>query len=67
MNLAVLPFEMLQAVGIRTGINRERIKKLWFSTNILPKRLVASGFQFEYSLLSSLQEWKRGSGVKDFD
>jgi nucleoside-diphosphate-sugar epimerase len=67
MNLAVLPFEMLQAVGIRTGINRQRIKKLWFSTNILPKRLLASGFHFEYSLVSSLQEWKRGSSVKDFD
>jgi GlcNAc-P-P-Und epimerase len=67
MNLAVLPFELLQAAGIRTGINRERIKKLWFSTNILPKRLVTSGFQFEYSLVSSLEEWKRGSAVKDFD
>ncbi len=67
MNLAVLPFEMLQTVGIRTGINRERIRKLWFSTNILPKRLLASGFHFEYNLLNSLQEWKRGSRVKDFD
>jgi nucleoside-diphosphate-sugar epimerase len=67
MNLAVLPFEILQAIGIRTGINRDRIKKLVFSTNILPKRLVASGFLFEYSLVSSLEEWKRGSSVKDFD
>jgi nucleoside-diphosphate-sugar epimerase len=67
MNLAVLPFEMLQAIGIRTGINRARIRKLWFSTNILPKRLIASGFQFEYSLVSSLEEWKRDSSIKDFD
>jgi GlcNAc-P-P-Und epimerase len=67
MTLAVLPFEMLQALGIRTGINRERIRKLCFSTNILPKRLLASGFQFEYNLVSSLQDWKRGSRVKDFD
>jgi nucleoside-diphosphate-sugar epimerase len=67
MNLAVLPFEMLHAVGIKTGINRDRIKKLWFSTNIVPKRLVASGFQFEHDLVSSLAEWKRGSSVKDFD
>ena len=67
MNLAVLPFELLHAVGIRTGINRDRIKKLWFSTNILPKRLVANGFQFEHGLLSSLEEWKHGSSVKDFD
>jgi nucleoside-diphosphate-sugar epimerase len=67
MNLAVLPFEMLQAVGIRTGINRDRIKKLWFSTNILPQRLVASGFQFQYNLVNSLAEWKQASSAKDFD
>jgi nucleoside-diphosphate-sugar epimerase len=67
MNLAVLPFELLQKIGIRTGINRERIKKLWFSTNILPKRLLASGFKFEYSLVNSLREWKRESRVGDFD
>jgi GlcNAc-P-P-Und epimerase len=67
MNLAVLPFEMLHALGINTGINRDRIKKLWFSTNILPKRLVASGFNFEYDVLSSLEEWKRESSVGNFD
>ncbi|WFU39404.1 NAD-dependent epimerase/dehydratase family protein [Bradyrhizobium sp. CB82] len=67
MNLAVLPFEILHAVGIKTGINRDRIRKLWFSTNILPKRLLASGFKFEYDLASSLAEWKRESSIKDFD
>jgi nucleoside-diphosphate-sugar epimerase len=67
MNLAVLPFEMLHAVGIKTGINRDRIRKLWFSTNIVPKRLITSGFRFEYDLVSSLAEWKRESSVKDFD
>ena len=67
MNLAVLPFEMLHKVGIKTGINRDRIRKLWFSTNILPKRLVASGFRFEYDVVSSLDEWKQESRVKDFD
>jgi GlcNAc-P-P-Und epimerase len=67
MNLAVLPFEVLHTVGIKTGINRARIKKLWFSTNIIPKRLVASGFPFEYDLVSSLAEWKQDSKMKDFD
>jgi GlcNAc-P-P-Und epimerase len=67
MNLAVLPFEMLHTVGIKTGINRDRIKKLWFSTNILPKRLIASGFHFDHDLIGSLTEWKRDSIVKDFD
>lgn len=67
MNLAVLPFELLHAVGLKTGINRDRIRKLWFSTNILPKRLVASGFKFDYDLASSLAEWRRESSIKDFD
>jgi nucleoside-diphosphate-sugar epimerase len=67
MNLAVVPFEMLHAVGIKTGINRDRIRKLWFSTNILPKRLVASGFKFDYELASSLAEWKQESSAKTFD
>jgi GlcNAc-P-P-Und epimerase len=67
MNLAVLPFEMLHTIGIKTGINRARIRKLWFSTNILPKRLAASGFKFDHDLESSLVEWRRESGIKDFD
>lgn len=67
MNLAVLPFELLQAIGIKTGINRDRIKKLWFSTNIFPKRLVASGYKYEYDLVTSLADWKRTSRVRDFD
>ncbi|WBL80303.1 NAD-dependent epimerase/dehydratase family protein [Bradyrhizobium xenonodulans] len=67
MNLAVLPFEALHAIGINTGINRDRVRKLWFSTNILPKRLVECGFKFSYDLESSLAEWKRESCLKDFD
>lgn len=67
MNLAVLPFEALHAVGLKTGINRDRVRKLWFSTNILPKRLVASGFKYSYDLEASLTEWKRSSQLKDFD
>jgi GlcNAc-P-P-Und epimerase len=67
LNLAVLPFESAHRIGIATGINRERIKKLYFSTNILPKRLVDSGFTFGHDLVSSLREWKQASRVQDFD
>jgi nucleoside-diphosphate-sugar epimerase len=67
MNLAVLPFEALHSAGLKTGINRDRVRKLWFSTNILPKRLVTSGFKFSYDLESSLIEWRRESALKDFD
>ncbi|MBH5369010.1 NAD-dependent epimerase/dehydratase family protein [Bradyrhizobium glycinis] len=67
MDFAVLPFEALHSAGLNTGINRDRVRKLWFSTNILPKRLVASGFKFSYDLESSLLEWKRESDLRDFD
>lgn len=67
MNLAVLPFEALHQIGIKTGINRDRIRKLWFSTNILPGRLIADGFTFEYDLKSSLAEWKAESRANDFE
>jgi GlcNAc-P-P-Und epimerase len=67
MNLAALPFEALQKVGVNTGINRERIKKLWHSTNIVPKRLLENGFVFKHDINSSLRDWKRMSSEKDFD
>lgn len=67
MNLAVTPFEILQTAGLRTGINRQRIHKLWFSTNIVPKQLVASGFEFQYGLEDSLREWKGHSAIADFE
>jgi len=67
MNLAALPFEGLQSAGLKTGINRDRVKKLWFSTNIRPQRLVASGFKYSYDLETSLVEWKRESRQRDFD
>jgi nucleoside-diphosphate-sugar epimerase len=67
MNLAALPFEALQKVGINTGVNRARVQKLWLSTNIIPKRLVKHGFVFKYKLDSSLRDWKHDSVGSDFD
>jgi nucleoside-diphosphate-sugar epimerase len=67
LNLAVLPFELANRVGFATGINRQRVRKLYFSTNILPKRLVDSGFTFSHDLVSSLREWKLSSHAQDFD
>jgi nucleoside-diphosphate-sugar epimerase len=67
MNLAALPFEMLQKVGINTGVNRARVQKLWLSTNIIPKRLSELGFVFEHRLDASLRDWKNDSIKNDFD
>lgn len=67
LNTAVLPFEWAHAMGIETGIHRERVKKLYFSTNIVPERLFECGFKFEYNLTSALEEWRRISHSGDFD
>ena len=57
----------LPKIGINTGVNRERIKKLWQSTNIVPKRLLENGFVFQYDIVSSLNDWKYASSERDFD
>jgi nucleoside-diphosphate-sugar epimerase len=67
MNLAAMPFEMLQKVGINTGVNRARVQKLWLSTNIIPKRLLENSFVFKHNLDSSLRDWKHDSVENDFD
>jgi nucleoside-diphosphate-sugar epimerase len=67
MNLAALPFEMLQKLGINTGVNRARVQKLWLSTNIIPKLLLENSFVFKHNLDSSLRDWKHDSVENDFD
>jgi GlcNAc-P-P-Und epimerase len=67
MNLAALPFEVLQKIGINTGVNRARVQKLWLSTNIIPKRLLENSFVFKHTLDNSLREWKHDSIEHDFD
>jgi nucleoside-diphosphate-sugar epimerase len=67
MNMAALPFEVLQKVGINTGVNRARVQKLWLSTNIIPKRLLEHGFVFGHKLDTSLRDWKHESIESDFD
>jgi hypothetical protein len=67
MNAAALPFEALQMIGLRTGINRERLKKLRFSTNVIPRQLIERDFKYQFDLGSSLRDWKQSSSARDFD
>jgi GlcNAc-P-P-Und epimerase len=60
-------FEGLGMLGLRTDINRARVRKLYQSTNMVPKRLPQSGFQYQFDLQSGLSEWKRLSRISDFD
>lgn len=65
--IAGFGFEVLNAVGLKTSINRARVMKLNKSTNILPKKLEELGFAYGFDLKSSLQDWKKDSLAKDFD
>jgi nucleoside-diphosphate-sugar epimerase len=61
MLVAGWAFEALDTMGMKTSINRARLMKLVSSNNIMPKRLVEAGFQYNYDLDASLTDWKRDS------
>lgn len=66
MMLGGLAFEILGAVGLRTSINRARIRKLYHSTNIVPAKLAQLGFEYRYGLTASLRHWLEASGGAQF-
>ncbi|HXV77671.1 MAG TPA: NAD(P)-dependent oxidoreductase [Candidatus Polarisedimenticolaceae bacterium] len=59
MTAAVVPFEALNAIGLRNPICRARVDKLVHSTHISPRRLMQDGFVFETDLTEGLRRWKR--------
>ena len=62
MLLAGFGFEILAKLGLKTTVNRARVRKLFYSTNIIPKHLREAGFPFGYDLRSSLSDWRNASG-----
>jgi GlcNAc-P-P-Und epimerase len=58
---------VLSALGLKTDINRARVRKLYQSTNMVPRRLQESGFTYGYDLSSGLSAWKASSRITDFD
>jgi GlcNAc-P-P-Und epimerase len=67
LGLAALGFEVLSGFGLKNDINRARIRKLYQSTNMIPRRLEDVGFRYSYDLVGGLSAWKRSSQVTDFD
>lgn len=61
MNAAALPFETLNKLGLRNGIDRERIAKLVVSTRVHPGWLLRSGYGFQSDLASALADWREQS------
>ena len=66
MLLGGLVFEVLSKLGLRTTVNRARVNKLFHSTNIIPKKLQDSGFNYTYDLPSSLSDWRSFSSTREF-
>lgn len=65
MMAAATVFEGLGKVGITSGINRARIRKLVSSTNIFPGYLVEQGYPFGTDVKSGIEAWLReGSEVR---
>jgi GlcNAc-P-P-Und epimerase len=60
-------FEVLSVLGFKTDINRARVRKLYQSTNMVPKRLQEGSFNYRYDLAAGLSAWKQSSRVRDFD
>lgn len=61
LNAAALPFEALNAIGLKNPIHRKRLTKLYESTNIVPKWLEDNQFPFRTDIVSALAEWKSES------
>ena len=49
--------EVLAALGLRSGINRDRVRKLLVSTHIHPDRLIADGYRFDTDLRTGIRAW----------
>ncbi|WP_297105322.1 NAD(P)-dependent oxidoreductase [uncultured Devosia sp.] len=64
INMAALGFEVLSRLGLKTSINRARVKKLIQSTNLYPHELVSRGWRFKTSLPEALRRWKAESDFK---
>ena len=49
--------EVAAKLGLTTGINRERVRKLLRSTHVVPDALARAGFVFDTNLASGLRAW----------
>jgi nucleoside-diphosphate-sugar epimerase len=58
--------EFANTIGIRNGINPARVLKLRRSTNIEPRALVESKFQFDTTLETALLQWQTEKSSYEF-
>jgi nucleoside-diphosphate-sugar epimerase len=63
--LAALPFQLLNAIGIRNPVNTRRIEKLYYSTDIASPAMLASDFRLRYDLRAALRDWRADCAPRD--
>lgn len=61
-----LILEGLNAIGIKNGISRARIEKLYLDTNIVPQWLLDNEFSWDYDLDQAINDWHSDCNYKDF-
>jgi len=60
MLAASYPMSVAESVtGVTFPINRVRVRKLIRSNNVWPEGLRSLGYQYQYTLQSALEDWKR--------
>ncbi len=59
MGGAYLVDAIARLLGIRQPINPVRMRKLFHSTNVEPKRLREAGYQWQYTLEQAFADWKQ--------
>jgi hypothetical protein len=57
MQAGAMACELIDAMGAKNPINRQRMRKLIYSTNVVPKRLIEDGYPFAYDLRSAIGDW----------
>lgn len=51
----------LSRLGIRTTMHPRRVEKLYYSTHIYPKNAIESGYNFDYTTRTALEDWKHSN------
>lgn len=61
LNMVAIPFELANAIGFKNSIHRQRIRKLYEDTHIVPEWLTENGFEFRTDLPKALRLWQQES------
>jgi len=58
---------VMNAVGLKTSVNRARVMKLNRSTNVVPQVLQDMAYPYRYTLDTALKRWQSMSASGGFD